>query len=170
MCWHKWDVKKRVIRIFFDQITFGQGTLAALVVSGVSIAAIMAVGSSGKELSSGDGLQLIDIFGCWIFFTGLVAGLYVAMGLLGGMVLEEWTQKEDKICLKCHLTILDASHYEKTISIPYRDRVKARERLEKEIKENADTMFSARKKMWEKARVVSPWPRPDGSGDGSGHL
>jgi hypothetical protein len=148
MCWHKWDVKKKVTRVFFERITFGKGFLTAFTLSGVTMAGIVAVFPSTKEASP---VSFGDVLGCWVLFTIIVGLLYFFLGLFGLLILETGTQKKDKICRKCHLTILDASQYEREIQIPYRNRVKAEAQSEKEAKNAADAVFADRKQMWFKA-------------------
>lgn len=143
MCWHKWDVKKKVYRIFFERVPFTWAIILAFVCSGITTTTLYVVLPSTGPIGG--------IIASWALLTGFVAVIYGLFGFLGGMVFEETTQRKDKICRKCHLTILDASQYEREVQIPYWNRVEIKAQAEKDAEQIASVVFADRKQMWFKA-------------------
>jgi len=136
MCWHDWDVKRTESRYFFIglKLNYGINFIIALCATMAALTVTLPVslfydegGFSGESLALGIAIGLLVTVGymlllCWSLDT-----------------IESATKLEDKICLKCHMTIFDASEERK-------ERDVAREN-----KKTSDEVFASRQRMWEQS-------------------
>jgi len=151
MCWHRWDVKKTEKRIFFrwldDSWDINRVFITAAILSVLTIA-LPAIVLKGFSLIGGF-LVVVIMFLTTLVYAGCLAA--------GTDFIEKQTKLKDKVCLKCHLTILDASKAQRKVQEFYKVR-KEKELSELElqaaIQRNADIAFKNRKEMWRKAEDV----------------
>jgi len=152
MCWHKWIVQKTHVRPIFVKLNHETGINTIFLCSAIFSALVIGLltfllRSSLEDTSMG--------------VSGIVSGLVIGWGVLSVVIvfagalsfdlLEEATKLKDKICLKCHLTILDASEAEIATDALEQKKL-VREQEEENKLKTVDEVFKDRKKMWELAK------------------
>jgi len=153
-CWrHKWDIKKREKPLFFKWLDqFGIGWFFVLGAF-LSLSIILPI------------LFALDIGVFAIFIAGMAVLPLTGLLALGTDALESITNLEDKICLKCHLVVLNASKnatkfaefekQQKEAEVQREAKKEAAQKAadkvfaqEKAVKEAANKVFENRKSMW----------------------
>jgi len=153
-CWHNWDVKKTAQRITFSRLRELGGGICiffpSVVLSGITMILLFVNFPPSKSVS------FFDVACLWTLFTTFGTIPWLVLVFIAALILETVSERKDKICIKCHLTILDASRYERDVLVPYQKQKEAKAALKKkteqETKAAATAAFANRKEMWKKAR------------------
>jgi len=159
MCWHKWDIKQTREHPIFDSLcSLGRrmGPIPFLVTGAISALTLFILYQNDIRFDVKSFNNKMDYNAAYMAVWALITGIYFVISLLCFYGLKWATTARDKICLKCHLTLFDASKFEEKLEEKLdaikqdKERKKATQR---NIKRAAHKVFETRRAMRKKAQT-----------------